>query len=270
MTPTTDYGSISGTLTGQRTDGTAFSEPFNFNLSLEKGTFETKDSGDQFLKMNLYGSPVSNSISFSLKYDKKKVVSLDESSHIYFDFLKELKENTAFTVHVETVEDTMNISWPIKPALNDATYHFAFDPSRYAGGHDIDYDGNWLYKTTDGSSVAFDSYYGDFQYIKRPNGATEYSSSIYGSLTLKVFGSYPYFTDSHGTNLSMKESIAPDRLTITNFSFDEESGSMKFDFVLLLSDRGRSLSENSTQHLLTITGKANILVYANVLSRTRG
>jgi hypothetical protein len=266
-----DYGSIEGTVAGQRFDGTAFSENFTYDLSGTKGFISTNASKNQFLTMYLYGPDTGNDYMFlSLKYDKKKVVSLDESSSIHFSFLKEMKNNTALSIAVQPITRPSDFHWPMKPALNDATYHFVFNAGSNGVIYNRDRNQNWIFKTVAGDSVAFGEYFGDFLYIRKPNGSTEYSSTLYGSLHFYTNGFYEYyFTDQTGANLSVTETIPADQLDVKNFSFDEGTGAMKFDFVLQVSGRGRNLGSNSTQHPLTITGKADILVYSDVSSRTR-
>lgn len=262
----TDYGNIQGTITGIRNDGTAFSEPFDFNACKDKGGIENGFDG-HYLALTRYGQGSNNKMSFYLSFEKNQM-SYSRSSTVDFQFFKEITGNSAFRINGIMVNHEISVAWPIDPYLNDAKYHFIFNTNGDGTIRPGVEDSQFGFRTSDGSEVRFNSASGAFIQIKNADGTVSTTSPVYSKIRLIYSAPYYYFIDEFGVSLASNGVIPADRLEIQNYTYDDATGSLKFTFKMQLEGFARDSYTNSTQHPLTVSGKVDVNIYSGLLSRT--
>ncbi|AYB30130.1 hypothetical protein [Chryseolinea soli] len=274
----TTAGGIKGTVSGNRRDGTAFSEAFNYNLATEKGgVVKVPQTGISLIEFTRYGEPgADRHMTMVLKYEKNSISVLRENLRaflaypdMWFSFSKELPGNSLFSFSSYANFNDITAYWPISPAENDAKYHFEFEFDAFTGR---------VLPTTAANTVAeyaFNirggafAYYqygengGAFDKIKNADG-TESTSTLYDELVLNEDDKLIF--KRSGVDLSSTEFIPADKLDISNYSFDTTTGALKFDFVLQVAGVTRF---NATLHPYTVTGQVDVIIYSNFGSRER-
>ena len=261
-------GSIKGNVSGTLSDGTPFSEDFTFNKNLTKGEIDTDNDGYRFLSFERYSDDMLSRMSMLFRYNENSLQVVDyDNTYPYnkteFSLTILRSGNKATEIHATPKFFPLDVRWPIEPTLNHSKFHFDFRVNSYGNINIIYQDPVYQFGTEDGSLVSYDKVSGTFVQIQNPDGSIATATSPYDELTLAFDSFYPYFMDESRTNLSTIEIIPSDPLSIKNYSFDKDSGNLKFEFSLTISGSGRA--QNNTDHPLTVTGNLDVFVYSTIL-----
>jgi len=265
----TDGGAIKGTLTGNLSDGTPFSQDFFFDLSeANKGGISEQSPGNRFLSFERRGDDLKSYIGMVFRYDENSLQAVDDyGDWIDFSFEVNTRQSNDKSLDIRAAPDfrPTDVRWPIESSLNDTEYHFKFKTESGSSGIYATFENSsYHFDTEGGSIVSFDESTGEFIQVRNADGSISANTLPYSDLTLK-FNSHEeaYFVDEKGTDLSSIKVIPADTFTVSNYSFDKGSGALKFDFELKIS--GMARNPNTTEHPLTMTGNVNIYIYSDII-----
>lgn len=266
-------GSFSGTITGTRKDGTTpISETFSYTYGPNVEGFYTPVGGAQqlFLNRNLdiFGY---NSMEIYLEIKNKglanQTVSLRNAT---LAFSKAITGSQVFVLYTNRLLlQDYSIVYPVDPANTayrfNFTYYFGDDSRAYLNYEYKNIDGRTAYgfATKDGETVYYDIYSGGFVQIVSADGSVSNASATYGSLYFSYDFNYNYMFYKNQTNLSKTATAPSDTYTISNYTYDKNTGNLSFDFTL---NYGGYPKPNTTTNPLKVTGKFTGKVYDIVVN----
>lgn len=282
-------GSLEGTVTGTRKDGTAFSETFKYEYTFNNVQAFYEENGQKFFNASRFGDPTGNgpSLYLELKQVSEGVFEpADYSYAIDFDFQKELNNDDIFVIDAQPY--FLATEGYVRSLTEEQNDNYNFSSSNIPGGlwyQEATYNGTTAayqlnsYISNNGQvevyySKATGSLLGLYQ-----NSTGSYVTSgtlfnLYNKLKFKYNATHniPLFYDA-ATNAELFvvfPDVPADQLTITNYSRNATTGVITFDFVIKVSKYlSTSARRNSTGHDITITGKFNSggKVFKNVVAR---
>lgn len=279
-------GFLKGTVSGNRRDGTAFSESFNYEYSRDTVTMSVNNK----LLIERGGIPSFNTAMGMTLIDQDGILKpLSDPFSVFFSFRKKLdaatlftltaqpyfSSTTAFTRILSSKENEIydfNTNWPMESAY----YNNSYWNGTKAGSSYVLY----MYIGNDSYDVHYSQTTGSLLgvYTFKDNKFIESGSmfDLYNKLTLKLnpsLGTVVFHDATTGASLAEQIPDVPaDQFFITNYTKDAATGVVTFDFEIKVSGhKSSAYRQNSTGHDLTITGKFNSgkRVY-NTTGRTRG
>lgn len=282
-------GYFTGTVTGVRRDGTSFSETFDyqyardvfegFSYDWETGSTlvtiirqknTNADEGFINLQFKVLNAGTENErIDFHVPYEW--------SWPFNFRFAKEMESSGLF--QFVTYSRMRNI--PFRRIISreeNAKYKFVEDEKGHINDYYEDnetFGSVYFLYNTDGDKIYFEPtgerydafnnyYYGAFLKMVSPDGSETSTSSLYSEL--RYVGDRFYL---ESTSKDISELIAEDdQYEITNYSHDNSTGVLSFDFTATIGIYG---AHNPTRHPITITGSFNSgdKVYSKTITRVR-
>jgi hypothetical protein len=285
-----EIGSLTGTISGTRRDGTAFSKLFSYKYSVSNQMAFYEENGVTRLDIDRNAGPQSDDyFDFQLKLEDGtlKPASAYFATHIAFS--EEENSTTLFSLNARAFYGEMQgFVKQLKDELNDA-YHFYLDTNGQ-----INYNSYNLYVeekfvpvySFDASmnGTSFDVYFhqetGALFAVEDPDAdLLLFSGEMFDFYSDLKFVHNPAvgidtFFDAE-TNEDLSEVIPttpPDEFVVTNYNHDPSTGILTFDFVLQIDENeGSGARINSTNHDLTVTGSYNsgVKVYASTVGRTK-
>jgi hypothetical protein len=285
-------GSVEGTVSGKRKDGTVFNETFKYEYTSDSLQAFFPEEGVNTLSIARYSNPAADA-EFTLNLQMAQGDALTPAAPTYssyFRFIKEVDNNTLFRILAQPYfESTEAVTRELSVDQN-LVYNFNTDGSTAT---------IYYYQTTHNSVNAYlfnayvtnKTYYVYYNvatgalmdlYISNNNGGQTITSGplfdLYNKLKFKPSATLdmPVFYDAN-TGADLSESIPDvpaDQLTITNYNRNASTGIITFDFELKISGYISNVyyRQNSTGHDLTIKGKYNSggKVYTSTVGRVRG
>jgi hypothetical protein len=270
-------GFIKGTIKGTRTDGTPFTENFDYTIQFESQGFEKVN--DQLHQLELSRSEAfgsGNNSHITLLVTNKGLPSqqvnigvstagIDYNGFFLF-FEKMLSGNTMFYLRTNALFAQSSIFRRVS-STNNATYKFADYGNNFISASLADAD--YYVTTEDGSKVYFDYIVGSntykFVYIIDNKGVKSVTSAIYGDLVYKYDSQQSkYKLYKASTDLSEMVSVPADTQEVTNFNYDPASGQISFEYKINIQ---ALRSQNTTKHAIEIIGTVNAKIYDSKIMR---
>jgi hypothetical protein len=276
-------GFLSGTITGKRRDGVAFSEIFSneyissaeqiqyfesnpvsnrTTLHVGRLSVDGKSNLQLFFEVIDKGTPSEKLVIGNGIYAELDGIS-GYSTSCYISFAKELSISNIFILKAIGLSGDAIILSAMSD-VNNTIYKFVLNDDAvvkpyyyYKNSSDV----GLQILTTNGSIVQFEDWstnnagsytYGAFKRVIDANGVVSTTSSIYGALRLSASPDGVIFRNDSGTDLSEIYNIKGDITTVSNYLHDASTGIISFDFTCLIAGRFRN---NTTTNPLTITGK---------------
>ncbi len=282
-------GWLEGNVKGTRRDGTAFEEAFKFEYTGDNMTGFREEEGKKYLGVYRGNSDYSNYLSLRLYRDSNNnFLPYYPSYAVEFRLKKELDANTLFMVDAEpyfletesyitNISDEKNKLYNFRKSSNGKVY---FTTSSYNGPATADEGVYYFENTTNNHDLYYSRTTGALVGIYN-NEAREYIEEgdlfdLYNQIKYAYnneAGGYVFYDVASGNSLhEVVPAIPADELTISNFTQDETSGVITFDYNIKISGKGLNSSRtNSTHNDLTITGSFNSggKVYKNTAYRTK-
>jgi len=288
-------GYFQGTVSGNRTDGTAFSEAFKYEYGSSIQGF-TDINGIKSISLYRGDNHSSYLQASGLELSGNALVSSPTNSSIYFEFLKELNSTDLFQLearpyfsatesYIKELSDEQNKTYLFSTTTNNGTSTLYY----YQAGY---YDNNsnyipvylfYSYQGNDSYEIDYNQTTGALSRIRNQSTNTIITSGalfdLYNKLVFKnnpTVSKFTFFDKATGNSLHTALPAVPaDQFTTTNYAFDATTGVLSFDFTLKISQyRSKAdtynVGRNTTGHDLTITGSFNSgsKVYKNVVGRT--
>lgn len=269
-------GYIQGTVSGNRTDGTAFSESFKYEYGPAREGFiydysYLRDVFITYRSLDLESEYFNNRIRFDFGVDKKgtaneSLISLPGRAPLDFEFSKELTGGSVFVILARAITESKVFEYPVNPTLNNSTYKFT--TNGLSGRYETYIENSvspYVFTTSDGKLVYFQGsyentdlydndyyYYGSLVKVTDLNG-NNIAPAPYDQLRLcnnNTTGDY-YFRNISGLPLSSTVTLPADSFTISNYKREAATGIISFDFSTTIGTVGRP---NTTKNPLTISG----------------
>jgi hypothetical protein len=266
-------GFIKGTVKGTRTDGTPFTETFNYTVVSELQGFEKINDnlhqvelwrGESYAKTG--GSHITLLVENKGQSTQKVNIGVHVPAQDFNGFFiyweKMIANNNLFVFRTNALFKPFSTLVPVSAAHN-ATYKFV------NGGRDFSHPTNnafaslYYYSATeDGSKVYFgqtaSSTY-SFEYIEDKNGVKSTTSTLYGDLVYKYdFAKGAYKLYKGTTDLSEILVTPADTQEVTNYAYDPATGLMTFDYKVNIQ---ALRAQNTTKHAIEVTGSVSAKVY---------
>lgn len=280
-------GSLEGTVTGTRKDGTAFSETFKYEYTFNNVQAFYEENGQKYLDVSRYAESTGNgpSLYMELKQVSEGVFEPAEVSYyVDFNFRKELSTDDLFVIDaqpyflateafVKALSDEQNDTYNFATSSNGIYYQE--EPWNSTAAYRLNgYYNNKNYDVF--YSQASGSLLGLYDYSTGNEITSGMIFNLYNKLKFKYNATHaqPLFYDA-ATNAELFVAfpdVPADELTITNYTRNASTGVITFDFVIKVSKYLTSPARrNSTGHDITITGKFNSggKVYKNIVARER-
>lgn len=285
-------GSLQGTVAGNRTDGTAFSETFKFEYG-NNDSF-TDRNGSKYIDFYRYQLPSDESAYLGisdLKSESNSLVVDSNNTGIWFEFKKELNVTDLFSVEANPYFKDLNAYVLAISDEKNKDYNF-----QYRTNGEINYGTTSYYDGTN-STPTYSFYIINAPlevYYRQSNGTLlgiyDYSASsqfitsgslfdLYNKLTFKnnaALSTLTFYDKATNTSLHTSVPAVPaDQFTVSNYVHDGTTGVLSFNFVLKISkyrkrNNNSNSGRNTTGNDLTITGTFNSggKVYKNIVNRT--
>jgi hypothetical protein len=276
-------GYFQGTVSGNRTDGTAFSETFKYEYGSSVLGFE-----DNFIDISR-----NNKASYTDGYFNANNLLLSGGtlgadpnfSSLFFRFSKELNATDLFLVYARPYFHDLESYVLQISADHNETYKFSPNSNGTISFNTTFYDGMNVYAVysyNDGFSYTlyFSEADGTLQAIFA-NGDYITSGTFFDLYDQLLFiynadvGQPTFFDKATDASLhAVIPDVPADQFTVTNYTHDVSTGVMSFDFVLKISQyrprTGYSYGFNTSGNDLTITGSfsSGVKTYSNVVGRT--
>ncbi len=276
-------GSLEGTFSGTRRDGTAFSEPFSFEYTSDSLLAFSEENGEKLIYISRNGR--NGRMYMELKQtDEGYLVSTLSPYSTYFNFTKALDEESLFEIKarpyfVPKEAFTLRLS-----REKQATYNFNtgtnsnpmvvdvyFSPSgtnEYRAAAYINDTYHYVfYSKTDGTLLSLYNH-NTGEYITEGEAFDHYNELKY-MYNAEVDQSVFYDAATEEPLYEEIPDVPADVVTIKNFNHDENTGIITFDFEIKISQYDIYTRTNSTQNDLTITGSfsSGNRVYKNTVNR---
>jgi len=289
-------GFLTGTIQGQRTDGTEINESFNLEYKWASGIdgFYGEEGNKTLSLFRQNTATGGNYINFNnllLSQDGSSLSTNPQgNTYIYYGFTKELNNTDLLSISGNTnFNDTKGYLLELNQTAG-LPYNFSHSGNGIYYGSSNFYLNNELVdvyalNAYPNGSNGYNVYYRKdngklLQLYSYKNGEylTEGSAfDLFNTLLFKYSEDVdaPVFYDaSTGKSLyQVIPDVPADILTTANYSHNPTTGVMTFDFVLKV-DKNRSIAggTNTTKHDLIISGKFNSggKVYKNIVGRVGG
>jgi hypothetical protein len=285
-------GSFQGTVAGNRTDGTAFSEAFKFEYGDNTNGFYD-ENGSKYIDFYRYQKPSDESSSISveqLKFESNSLVADPQVTYLDFAFEKELSVTDLFLLRAEpyfkdtdayvlAISDEKNKDFDFEYKYNGEINYYS--ASYFDGTNDVPTYLFYLnkasftevhYRKSNGNLLGIYDY-SSGQLISSGTEFDKYNKLVFkNNAALSMLTFY-----DKATNTSLHTSVPfvpADQFTVTNYVHDGTTGNLSFNFVLKISKHRKrdnsSNGRNTTGNDLTITGTFNSggKVYKNIVGRT--
>lgn len=282
-------GYFEGTVSGTRQDGTAFTESFKYEYGNDSLLAFYEEGGAKSIDLIRFGTSTSKSrITMYLKSEEGGVLVPQSNTYsLYFNFYKELDNDNLFAIAAQaSFEETQAFVREISSKENK-TYNFSANSNRKPYYYETTYYGNGVPESAYMFNVYLNNKYHEIYYSEGSGSLLGLRESDQYIKDGDFFDLYhklkfldhpelgmPVFYGAQSGEWLYEEipDVPADALTITNYTHDETSGVMTFDFELKISGHITNNRTNSTEHDLTITGSFNsgAKVYKNTVSRIGG
>lgn len=277
-------GYVEGTVSGNRKDGTAFTETFKYEYAENSTIYFDVDpfTGKTYFIIYREGDTDNSSVymQFSVEDPGTENETVAFGSEYLYDpvfeleFTKEMDESTLF--YIEANAKTYGSSfWQMIGDAEIETYNFATDDE---GRLMFDFfEEGYFFLTTDGGKVFYETpvydeglgyEVGNFIKMEDSDGNESFTSELYSQLILSSSSDLVFRLAETGEDLSETVEIAGDNCVITNYLHDPSTGIITFDYSVNVGTKDRT---NTTRHPLTITGKFNSgnKVYSEIITRKK-
>jgi len=274
-------GSFEGTFVGKRNDGTDFNETFEYEY---RSTEQLEGFQSNLLYLSRYEDETGGAqIEMELMKTEQGLTNTFSDYSIYFTFYKELSTNSLFALNLRPsflakegydleINGTANIP-----------YNFSIDYFNGGGVYhnSTTYENEGAYQFFSNLGSNLDIYYsqqtGDLLAVTVANAAvpeTDPLFILFNKLKFKYNSDFDiptFYTADTDESLAVTIPDTPgDEFTITNYTMDQTTGVVTFDYSLKVSGYRTFLGgQNTTNHDITVTGKFNSggKVYSSIVGR---
>ncbi|CAA9234419.1 MAG: hypothetical protein AVDCRST_MAG56-1090 [uncultured Cytophagales bacterium] len=265
-------GFIKGTIRGTRTDGTPFSETFNFTLTSGHQGFEKVNDNLHQLDIAWYESfNATGSSHITLLVENKGqstqkvnigVPTRDVDYNGFFVYWQTMvANNKLFQLRTNALFEQTSTLLPVS-AIRNAAYKFVNNGTEFKQVNNAILGMGYYSALTDGSKVYFE-YTGSstyaFAYVEDAKGVLSDTSTLYGDLIYKydsAKGAYKLYLGT--TDLSETVITPADTQEITNYAYDPVTGALSFDYKVNIQ---ALRTQNTTKHAIEVTGSVSAKVY---------